>query len=257
MLQGKGGNLALSIGEDGGLLVDDEYADIAKSTKHAIEDLNKGPVKFLINTHWHFDHAGGNEIFGSDGSIIVSHENVRTRLKSGGEIKAFGAKIPPAADHALPKLTFTDSIRFHWNNETIDVIHHNSAGHTDGDAVVYFKNANVVHTGDLYFAGMYPFIDASSGGSMKGYIDAVSNIIAQINEQTRIIPGHGDLSDKKALIEFRDMLAAVYEKVSALKQSGKTVDEIISARPTAAFDEKWNNGFLKADAWVGIIYQAM
>lgn len=257
MLQGKGGNLALSTGEDGGLLVDDDYADIAANTKQTIAKLSGAAIKFLINTHWHFDHSGGNEVFGSEGSIIVSHKNVRTRLKNGGEIKAFGMTLPPATKQALPVLTFSDDISFHWNNDTINVVHINDSGHTDGDAVIYFKDANVVHMGDLYFAGMYPFIDASSGGSMKGYIEAVTVVINSIDEKTKVIPGHGNLSNKKQLTEFRDMLASVYQTVSTMKASGKTLEQIINAKPSAAFDNKWNGGFLKADQWIEIIYQAI
>lgn len=257
MLSGKGGNVAVSTGSDGLLLIDDDYVDMADKTRAAIKAISDQAVKFLINTHWHFDHTGGNEMLGDSGTIIVAHDNVRERLLSGGAIKAFNMTVEPAKEKALPVVTFADSMSFHWNNETIDVIHPSSSAHTDGDAVIFFKNDNVLHMGDLYFNNMYPFIDASSGGSMKGVIDSVTMLIEKIDDQTRIIPGHGALSNKSELIEYRNMLQAVYTKILALKNNGKTLEQVIAAKPSADFDEKWNGGFLKADVWVGIIYTAI
>lgn len=257
MLQGKGGNLALSIGKDGGLLIDDDYADIAPTTKKAIKALSQQPIKFVINTHWHFDHTGGNDMLGTQGSIIVSHDNVRKRLKTGGEVKAFGVKVEPAPAAALPIVTFSQDMTLHWNDQAVYINHPSPSGHTDGDAVVYFKQANVVHTGDLYFAGMYPFIDSSSGGSMAGYIDAVSHIINNIDHNTKVIPGHGGLSNKAQLTEFRDMLANVYQRVNKMKQQGLSEKDVVAAKPTAQFDSQWNKGFLKADHWVSLIYHAI
>lgn len=257
MLSGKGGNLAVSTGTDGTLLIDDDYLDMADKTRAAIKAISDEPVKFLINTHWHFDHTGGNEMLGDSGTIIVAHDNVRERLLNGGFITAFNMAVEPANKKALPVVTFAQSMSFHWNNDTIDVIHPSSSAHTDGDAVIFFKNDNVLHMGDLYFNNMYPFIDASSGGSMKGVIDSVTMLLEKINDKTRVIPGHGSLSNKSELREYRNMLQTVYEKVLALKTSGKTLEQVVAAKPTAAFDEKWNGGFLKADAWVGIIYSAI
>lgn len=257
MLSGKGGNLAVSIGVDGILLIDDDYVDMAEKTRAAIKAISDEPVKFLINTHWHFDHTGGNEMLGDSGTIIVAHDNVRERLLNGGFIKAFNMAVEPANQKALPVVTFAQSMSFHWNNDTIDVIHPSGSAHTDGDAVILFKNDNVLHMGDLYFNNIYPFIDASSGGSMKGVIDSVTMLLEKIDDETRVIPGHGPLSNKAELMEYRNMLQAVYSKVLALKNSGQTLEQVIAAKPTAAFDEKWNGGFLKADAWVGIIYAAI
>lgn len=257
MLTGKGGNLALSTGSDGLLLIDDDHFDMADKMRAAIKAISDEPVKFLINTHWHFDHTGGNQMLGESGAIIVAHDNVRQRLLSGGTIKAFDAQIAPAKKTALPVVTFADSISFHWNNDTIDVVHPSGSAHTDGDAVIFFKNDNVLHMGDLYFNNMYPFIDASSGGSMLGVIEAVSVLIKKIDADTRVIPGHGALSNQAELIEYRNMLQAVYKKVVALKKSGKTIEEVIAAKPSADFDAKWGGGFLKPDIWIGIIYTAI
>ncbi|MFT6267396.1 MAG: glyoxylase-like metal-dependent hydrolase (beta-lactamase superfamily II) [Alphaproteobacteria bacterium] len=257
MLSGKGGNLAVSTGADGLLLIDDDYLDMVDKTRAAIKAISDEPIKFLINTHWHFDHTGGNKMIGDSGTIIVAHDNVRERLLNGGAIKAFNMTIEPAKKQALPVVTFSDSVSFHWNNDTIDVVHPSSSAHTDGDAVIFFKNDNVLHMGDLYFNDIYPFIDASSGGSMKGVIESVTMLIDKIDNETRVIPGHGALSNKAELIEYRDMLEAVYKQILALKTSGKTLEQVLEAKPSAEFDEKWGGGFLKADAWVGILYSAI
>jgi len=257
MLQGKGGNLALSVGDDGLLLIDDDYAEISDITRAAIASISPEPVKFVVNTHWHFDHAGGNQMLGEQGAVIVAHDNVRKRLLSGGEIKAFGAKIPPAKKAALPVLTFADSMTFHWNGASIDVVHPGASGHTDGDAVIYFVEDNVVHMGDLYFSGLYPFIDSSSGGSLAGVIDSVDKVLSRIDGDTRIIPGHGPLSNKSELQTYRAMLSRMQEKLTMFKQQGKTLEEVVAAKPSAEFDAQWGNGFLNADTWVAIVYNAL
>lgn len=254
---GKGGNLALSVGDDGLLLIDDDYADISDKTRAAIAEISAEPVKFVVNTHWHFDHAGGNQMLGEQGAVIVAHDNVRKRLLSGGEVKAFGAKIPPAPKAALPVLTFADSMTFHWNGSAIEVVHPGASGHTDGDAVIYFVEDNVVHMGDLYFSGLYPFVDSSSGGSLAGVITSVNKVLARIDGDTRVIPGHGPLSNKSELKTYRDMLVAVQEKLSGFKQQGKTVEQVVAEKPTAEFDAQWGKGFLNADTWVGIVYNAL
>jgi len=256
MLVGSGGNIGLSVGPDGAFLIDDQYAPLTDKILKAISAVTDKPVRFLVNTHWHFDHTGGNENIGKAGSIIVAHDNVRKRLAKGQFMKVFNANIPPSPPEALPVITFADSVTFHWNDETLEVVHARAA-HTDGDAVIYFKNTNVVHVGDLFFNGLYPFIDAESGGSMEGVIAGVEEVLDRIDENTKVIPGHGPLGNKTDLKAYRDMLAAVHARMTKLIKAGKNIDEIVAAKPTADYDAKWGGGFLKPDQWVQIVYAGM
>ena len=256
MLTGSGGNLGVSVGEDGTFLIDDQFAPLSERIAAAIKTLGGSTPKFLLNTHWHGDHTGGNQHFGSAGSVIVAHDNVRRRLTTEQFVKAFNMKSPPRPKEALPVITFSHTMTLHWNNDQLNVIHMGNA-HTDGDSLVVFKNANVIHTGDLYFAGMYPFIDPDSGGSIAGAIKAADKILALSDDNTRIIPGHGPLSNKAELNNYRDMLATAYQRIKALKDQGKSEAETVAAKPTAELDKTWGNGFLKADKWVGIIYQGI
>ncbi len=177
-------------------MIDDQFAPLTKKIKSAINKLSDKEIKFVLNTHWHFDHTGGNENLGKDGVVIVSHNNVRERMRKDGFIKAFNKKLPASAKVALPMVTFNDSMTFHMNDETIEVIHQSNA-HTDGDSIIFFKTSNVIHTGDIYFNGFYPFIDESSKGSVEGVIKSVNYILNRANDDTKIIPGHGKLSNKK------------------------------------------------------------
>ncbi|BFM11412.1 MBL fold metallo-hydrolase [Simiduia litorea] len=256
MLTGSGGNLGLSVGEDGAFLIDDQFAPLTEQIQAKIATLSDKPVKFLINTHWHFDHTGGNENFARRDAIIVAHHNVRTRLEAGGVIEAFKKEVPPAPRVALPVITFEESLSFHFNGETINV-EHPKAAHTDGDAIVFFDKANVVHMGDTYFNGFYPFIDASSGGNVLGVIQAVDNVLKKIDAKTKIIPGHGKLSNKAELQAYHDMLSTVYADVKKLKAKGLSVEAVVAAKPTAKFDAKWGAGFLAPDVWVALVYGAI
>ena len=256
MLVGSGGNLGLSVGEDGAFLIDDQYAPLTDKILNAIAAVTDKPIRFLVNTHWHMDHTGGNENIGKGGAIIVAHDNVRKRLAKGQFMKAFNVEIPPAPPKALPVITFKDRVTFHWNNETLEVWHPQPA-HTDGDAVIYFKSANVVHVGDLLFNGIYPFIDAGSGGSFEGVIAGVDEVLGRIDDNTKVIPGHGPLGNKADLKAYRDMLATVHERINKLIKKGKNIDEIVAARPTSDLDAKWGGGFLKPDQWVKIAYATM
>lgn len=256
MLVGSGGNIGLSVGQDGAFLIDDQYAPLTDRILKAISAVTNQPIRFLVNTHWHMDHTGGNENIGKGGTLIVAHDNVRKRLEKGQFMKVFNANIPPAPPKALPVITFADSVTFYWNNETLEVLHPKPA-HTDGDAVIYFKNANVVHIGDLFFNGIYPFIDAGSGGSLEGVIAGVDEVLGRIDDNTKVIPGHGPLGKKPELKAYRDMLATVHERMIKLIKEGKNIDEIVAAKPTADYDAKWGDGFLKPDQWVKIVYSTM
>lgn len=256
MLIGAGGNLGLSTGKNGPFLIDDQYAPLTEKILASIANITDQPIKFLINTHWHFDHTGGNENIGKGDTIIVAHENVRTRMSKGQMMKAFDFNVPPAAPQALPVVTFPSGLTFHWNDETIEVIHFPES-HTDGDTVIFFKKANVIHTGDLFFNGIYPFIDAQSGGSLKGMIQSIEKILTRADMNTKIIPGHGPLATKADLETYKEMLTSVYTRILALKKSGKSDEEIIASKPTADFDAKWGKGFLSPDKWVSIVCSAV
>ena len=256
MLVGSGGNIGLSVGQDGAFLIDDQYAPLTDKILKAISAVTDKPVRFLVNTHWHYDHTGGNENIGKAGTIIVAHDNVRKRLAKGQFMKVFNFNVPPAPPKALPVITFADSVTFHWNDETLEVLHPKSA-HTDGDAVIFFKSTNVVHAGDLFFNGIYPFIDAESGGSMEGLIAGVDDVLDRIDDKTKIIPGHGPMGNKADLKAYHDMLAGVHARMTKLIEAGKNIEEIVAAKPTADYDAKWGGGFLKPDQWVKIVYAAM
>ena len=207
----------------------------------------------MLNTHFHGDHTGGNENFGTKGVLIVSHDNVRERLNNGSFIQAFGMKAAPASKAALPVVTFSDDIHFHINSESVHAIHVANA-HTDGDSFIHFKNANVVHAGDIFFNGFYPFIDAAHGGLLKGVIEAADKILSMTNAQSKIIPGHGPLADKAALQAYRDMLNIVYERLLKLKNEGTSVDDAVANKPLADLEAKWGGGIFTGDKWISIIY---
>lgn len=254
MLLGSGGNIGVYAGEDGVFLVDDQFAPLTKKIKAAIGKISDKKIRFVINTHWHFDHVGGNENLGEMGSVIIAHENVRKRMSTDQFIEFFQKKIPASPKVALPIITFTKDLMFHLNGENIHVFHVNNA-HTDGDAIVYFRNSNVIHTGDIYFAGLYPFIDTSAHGSVNGVIDAAQYVLSIINDDTKVIPGHGPLSNKAELRAYVDMLISVRAKISKQISDGKTIEEIQRTKPTQAFDKKWGHGMLTPDQFVQILYK--
>jgi glyoxylase-like metal-dependent hydrolase (beta-lactamase superfamily II) len=256
MLTGRGGNIGVSVGPDGVFLIDDQYAPLTDKIRAAVKTLSDGPIRFVLNTHWHGDHTGGNENFGASDVVIVAHENVRKRMSVEQFIEAFGSKVPASPKAALPVVTFTDAVTFHLNGDDIRSFHVAPA-HTDGDAVVQFAKANVVHMGDCFFNGMYPFIDLSSGGSLEGMIAAADTVLGRVDAGAKIIPGHGPLADKAALQSYRDMLVGVRDRVKPLVMAGKTLEEVKAAQPTKAFDEKWGQGFMKAEVFLGIVYKSL
>jgi len=253
MLTGAGGNIGVSAGPDGVFLVDDQYAPLTDKIKAAIATVSDKPVRFVVNTHWHGDHVGGNENLGKAGAVLVAHENVRKRMSKEQFIKLFNRTVPASAAAALPLVTFAESLSFHLNGEDIDAIHVPPA-HTDGDVVVFLHKANVIHVGDLVFNGMYPVVDLSSGGSVDGMIGAADRILAAGDAATKIIPGHGPLATKADVKAFRDMLAASRDAIQPLVKAGKTLDQVKAAKPTAALDEKWGKGFIKPEVWTTVVY---
>jgi cyclase len=256
MLVGRGGNVAVAHGADGVFVIDDQYAEQYDVIQQAIAKLAGAPVKFLINTHWHSDHSGSNEQMAKSGALIVAHDNVRQRLSTDQVIEFFKAQRPASPPAAFPVVTFSKDISFHLNGDEVNVFHVLNA-HTDGDAVVHFKRANVIHTGDVYFNGRYPFIDSGSGGSIGGMITAVEQILALTDANTLIIPGHGDLSDSKGLEAYRDMLRGTQHAIANLMVSGATVEQALLAKPTAAFDAQWGGGFLKPDVYVRMVWDSI
>jgi glyoxylase-like metal-dependent hydrolase (beta-lactamase superfamily II) len=255
MLTGEGGNMGLCVGEDATFLIDDQYAPLTEKIKSAVRAVTDKPIGFVLNTHWHGDHTGGNENLGEMGALIVAHDNVRTRMSTEQFMKAFNRTIAPSPKAALPVVTFNDTVTFHLNDETIHAFHVPPA-HTDGDSVIFFKNANVVHAGDLFFRARFPFIDLSAGGSFSGMIAASERLLELVDDETKIIPGHGDLATKSDLQEYRDMLVLVKERVAPLIAAGKTEAEVVAAKPLAD-SPSWGEGFVNADRFLSIVYQSL
>jgi len=253
MLLGSGGNIGVCTGDDGVFLVDDQYAPLTEKIKAAIGKISNKDIRFLINTHWHLDHVGGNENIGEAGAVIIAHENVRNRMSTDQFIEFFQKQFPASPKIALPIITFTQDITFHLNEDEIHVFHVKNA-HTDGDAIVYFRNSNVIHTGDIYFAGLYPFIDTGSHGSVNGVINAARYVLSIINDDTKVIPGHGHLSNKAELSGYVDMLFTLRNRMKKLISEGKTLKEVQATKPTQEYDDKWGHGFLSPNKFVQILY---
>jgi glyoxylase-like metal-dependent hydrolase (beta-lactamase superfamily II) len=256
MLTGSGGNIGLSVGKSGNFLVDDQYAPLTEKILAAIKTISPDPIRFLVNTHWHGDHTGGNENMGKAGVFIVAHENVRVRMSKENFIAQFQRTVPPSPEAALPVVTFADAITFHWNGDEIRVYHVPPA-HTDGDSIVHFVKADVVHMGDLFFKGNYPFVDVSSGGTLDGVVGAADRVLAAVTDKTKIIPGHGPLATKADLQAYRDTVKTVRDRVAKLKAEGKTKEQAVAAKPTADLDAQWGQGFIKGDILVGFAYDTL
>jgi cyclase len=253
MLVGAGGNIAISVGDDGVFMVDDQYAPLTERILTAVRTLSDKPIQYVVNTHWHFDHSGGNRNLGALGIPLVAHDKARKRLVAGQTIEPFGTVIPPEPKVGLPEITFNDTVTFHLNGEPVHVFHVDNA-HTDGDSVVHFKGSNVIHTGDTYFNGMYPFIDVSSGGSINGVISAANTVLALSDGDTKIIPGHGPLSNRDELAAYRDMLMTARERMQAGIEAGKSVDQIVADKIIADLDPDWGQGFMGAAPFLKILH---
>jgi glyoxylase-like metal-dependent hydrolase (beta-lactamase superfamily II) len=252
MLQGAGGNIGVSIGADGVILIDDQFAPLSEKIRAAVSEIRQGQVRFVLNTHWHGDHTGGNEALGQLGAVIVAHDNVRRRMTVEQFNEAFNRTTPASPPGALPVVTFTDTVTFHFNGQEIQAFHVGQA-HTDGDSIVHFRKANVIHMGDVFFNERYPFIDSSSGGSIDGVIAAVEEVLSRTNDETRIIAGHGPLAGPAELRAYVDMLRTVRDRIAKMIDEGMSEEQVVGAKPTAEFDEARAGGFAP-DRWVSLIY---
>ena len=266
LLYGAGGNIGVVHSESGLLIIDDDYAQMQDKLEVALAgqgfELGVDSPSFVLNTHWHEDSTGNNETLGSQGAVIIAHENVRKRLLSGGIIEALSRTVPPAPLQALPVITFGTSMEVHWGEFRLELRHPGPA-HTDGDTVVYFyKEASgtrpiAVHTGDVFFNGNYPYIDVSSGGSVQGVIQAVSDILAVVDDGVAVIPGYGELASKQDLQIYHDFLKDAVTRISDLKAAGKSKDEVVSAAPLVDYEASWGKGWLNTDTWINIVYDAL
>lgn len=258
MLQGQGGfaggNLGLLTGEDGVVLIDDGLEPLSDMTLAAVRDVSDRPVDFVINTHAHGDHVGGNEAFFEDGATIIGHDNLRRRLVGQGAADPEGGTPPTAA--SLPQITFDKSMTFHLNGHEAFVFHV-AAAHTDGDSVIFFREEDVIHTGDILFNGMFPFIDLDSGGSLEGYLAAQEDILSLAGAETRIIPGHGPLANKADLEAAHRMLRDARDRIKRLIDGGSTIEEVLAANPLAPYHDQWNWEFITTERMTRTIHRAL
>ncbi len=253
MLIGGGGNIGVCVGPDGVLLIDDQFPQLAEKIKTAIAGLNPGPIRIVFNTNWHYDHVYGNEWLAKAGAIIIAHENSRRSMLSEWGAPELDAefKIPPSPDIALPKITIKDSLTLYFNGEEIRVVHLPGA-HSDGDLAFHFPLANVIQTGDIFFSAGFPFINISSGGTIDGMIEAAGKILAMADADTKIIPGHGPLSNREGLNAYRDMLVAARERIAKMIKEGRSLEEVLQANPVA--DLYKGKSDFPAEGFVKVVY---
>jgi len=254
MLEGSGGNIGVSIGVDGILIVDDEFAPLAEKIKAALKNLGEGKLKFILNTHWHVDHTGGNAPLGKEATIIA-HDNVRKRLSTEQRLEFFKQTVPASPSEAWPVVTFDQSLSVHFNGEEIKVIHF-PHGHTDGDSVIFFTTSNVVHMGDDFFAGRFPFVDLDSGGSVQGMAKNVGEIIPKLPAGVKLIPGHGPISTIDDLKAYHRMLLETTEIVRKKIAAKKSLEQVKKEGLPAAW-KSWGEGFVKTDQWLELVYRSL
>ena len=256
MLKGSGGNIGVLTGEDGVVMIDDQFLQLSEKIKDAIAALDNGPIRFTLNTHIHGDHSGSNEYFKQLGSTIVAHDLVRERMMKEHVNKAQNSVTPPRNKDAWPVLTFPEKLTLHLNDQDIE-LHHFGSGHTDGDIIVHFKQANVFHMGDVFVTYGYPYIDMSSGGSINGLISIVDKALTLMNEESIIIPGHGELCKKEDVKKYRDRLADIRDKVSTALKKGKKMEELSDLGITTPYDAEWGKSFIKGKDFVLIVAEGL
>jgi cyclase len=259
MLMGQGGNIGVSVGEDGVFVIDDQFAPLTERILAAIAEITDEPVRFVFNTHWHGDHTGGNENMGKTGALIVAHDNVRRRMSTDQVLERIGREpttTPASPEGALPVVTFSEDVSFHINGGELHAFHVANA-HTDGDAVVYLQDANVVHMGDTFFRDRFPFIDTASGGSIDGLIAAVGEALAVMDADTRVIPGHGVLSTRDDVRAYADALKEMRTAVSDLMARGMSLEEIQAERPVRVHAERWGEDRAAEDDFVATIHYGL
>ncbi len=253
MIQGRGGNIGVSAGEDGVYLVDDQFAPLTERILAKVREISDGPVRFVLNTHWHGDHTGGNENLGNAGVVIVAHDNVYERMSTDQMNKIFGRTTPASPKAALPTITFNQTTTFHLNGEEIHAFRV-SPSHTDGDTVVFFKSSNVIHMGDTFFNGRFPFIDTESGGRLDGVISTADLVLSMTNDATKIIPGHGPLAGREELTAYRDTLIRARNELNVLIAEGKSLEDILAARPFEDLYQSWGGSEDPPVSFITIAY---
>ena len=251
-----GGNLGVSIGADGTFMIDDKFEADGPAILKALESIGGTSPDYLANTHHHSDHTGSNQFFGEQGALIVAHRNLRKRMEAGYEVRAFSAVVEPAPKSALPSLTYGDDIHFYLNDDDLHLIHVANA-HTDNDSIVHFAKANIIHTGDTFFNGFFPFIDTGAGGSLSGVIKALNLVAELADDETRIIPGHGPLATKDDVLSTVTMLGMARERLTQLQSEGASLEAAIAARPLTDIEEKWGGVMFTADQWIGVVWEGL
>jgi cyclase len=256
LLSGAGGNIGVFAGDDGVLVIDSQYAALSEKIQAALKALSDKPVRFLLNTHWHPDHTGGNEWLAKAGATVIAQDTVRKRLAAGQFQEVFKRQVPAAPAQALPVVTFDDEVEVHWNGDDLHAVHVPPA-HTDGDVFIHFQKANVIHAGDLFFSAGFPLVDESSGGDFQGYITGAEKMLALCNDKTKVIPGHGVLSDTQGLKAWHEMMTRVRDRVKASAAAGKTLAQIQAEHPTKEWDTTYGKGFVKPEMLVEWVFKSV
>jgi glyoxylase-like metal-dependent hydrolase (beta-lactamase superfamily II) len=256
MLRGRGGNVGISSGEDGLYIIDDQLRPVTGQLLETIRKISSKPIRFVINTHYHADHTGGNEAIGKSGALIIAHDNIHQRMKTEQVSNFMKNTTPPYNKAALPVVTFNDRVSLHFNGETATA-YHVAHGHTDGDSIIHFPNSNVIHMGDMYFNGLYPYVDLDAGGSIQGMVEAAELALSLADDTTRIIPGHGPLAITEDLTAYRDYLVEAIANVQTLINEGKSLEQIIAAEPTAEWDDPLGKVWITPAQFVTFIYSSL